>query len=217
MKRPLSFVFLLGLLYSCGTDETVISTDPSAIQLVGFEANGKFGYKDTAGNIIIPAHYEFIYEFDTCLVTGVLDSNGWSIINKKDEIVFTPMLFDNGPDYFEEGLARFVENGKVGFFSSRGAKAVPAKYDFATPFKDGLASVCIGCAQVPLDEERMKIDGGKWGMIDKSGKEVLAFEYDKLLHFDTDSVSIQVGEKWYKMNIKTKEKFEIAGPKAGGY
>lgn len=211
MKRTLSFVFLLGLLYSCGNDEPA-TVDPSTLTLVGFESDGKFGYKDTAGNIIIPAHYEFIYEFDTCLVTGVLDSNGWSIINKKGEIVFTPMIFDNGPDYFEEGVARFLENSKVGFFSSRGEKVIPAKYDFATPFKDGLSSVCIGCAQVPLDEERMKIDGGKWGMIDHAGKEVLGLDYTKLIHFDKDSVTIEVEGKWYKMNIRTKEKYEIKGP-----
>jgi hypothetical protein len=55
-----------------------------------------------------------------------------------------PFIFYNGPDYIEEGLFRFVENGKIGFANIDGQKIIKAKYDFATPFENGLSEFTLG-------------------------------------------------------------------------
>ncbi|MFT4094143.1 MAG: WG repeat-containing protein [Niabella sp.] len=57
-------------------------------------------------------------------------------------------IYDNGPDYLEEGLFRFVENGKIGFANPDGLKIIDAKYDFATPFSNGIAEYYIGGEEI---------------------------------------------------------------------
>jgi len=77
-------------------------------------------------------------------------------------------FFDKGPDYFEEGLARFIENGKIGYMDENLNKIIPAQFDGAGPFNKGKAKVCIGCTKV-TDGEYSKMEGGNWGEIDQKG------------------------------------------------
>ncbi|MCC7303643.1 MAG: WG repeat-containing protein [Bacteroidia bacterium] len=211
MRKIFCPILLLTLLY-CSCETPVQQNEVSGDRKPEvFEKDGKYGFRDSLG-VIIPARYDFAYDFDTSLVTAVTDSSGWSIIDRKGNYLLTPVVYDNGPDYFEEGLARFIDNGKMGFFNTRGQKVIPANWDFATPFKAGLTSVCLGCSQVPIDEEHWKMEGGKWGMMDKTGKMVIPAEYQALLHFDNDSITIQQDGKWYKMHIRKPERIPIKAP-----
>lgn len=66
--------------------------------------------------------------------------NPWRFVGPDRRVLATPYLFDNGPDYFQEGFARIVSpDGKIGFISATGAIVVPPGYDFAYPFCHGLA------------------------------------------------------------------------------
>src|SRR5579872_3744765 len=85
--------------------------------------------------------------------------------------------FDNGPDYFVEGLARTVQNGHVGFVDTHLVPVVAPVWDFAWPFQGGVAKVCMGCVETPAGEHRIRT-GGKWGYIDKHGKVVVPVIYD---------------------------------------
>ena len=76
--------------------------------------------------------------------------------------------FDNGPDYFVEGLARTIRNGKIGFVNAQLDEVIPPVWDFAAPFDHGRAQVCSGCIQEPLGEHSI-MTGGKWGYIDQHG------------------------------------------------
>lgn len=63
-------------------------------------------------------------------------------------MLFYPFIYDNGPDYVEEGLFRYVENHKMGFADLNGQKIIQAKYSFVYPFKDGVAKYFIGGEEV---------------------------------------------------------------------
>lgn len=103
-----------------------------------------YGFK-TAGNIKIKAKYLATYTDKLCHMAIVLDAEkGWICIDKNDQILVVPYLYDNGPDYLEEGLFRIVANNKIGFADSTGKKVIPAQYDFVTPFQDGYAIYYIG-------------------------------------------------------------------------
>jgi hypothetical protein len=110
-----------------------------------------------------------------------------TIVVGKDQLYFVnrqgktaPALrFDNGADYFVEGLARSVKAGKVGFVNSDLVEVIAPVWDFASPFQDGLASVCNGCAPKSDGKEHTIISGGKWGYIDKLGKVVVPVVYDE--------------------------------------
>jgi WG containing repeat len=86
---------------------------------------------------------------------------------------------DNGPDYFEDGLARSRVGGKIGYINRKLNLVIPAKYDGAYPFKDGVAVVCTACTYVSdptaTEGERGWYEGGQWGRIDRRGRVVSPF------------------------------------------
>lgn len=82
------------------------------------------------------------------------DEQGWVYVDEKGKAVLRPFIYDNGPDYFEEGLARFIAKGKMGFHDPSLKIWVPARYDFAFPFVDGKAKVGMGCKFIPHGEHR---------------------------------------------------------------
>ena len=83
---------------------------------------------------------------------------------------------DNGPDYFEDGLARSRVGGKIGYIDRKLNLVIPATYDGAYPFKDGVAVVCTACTYVSdstaTEGERGWYEGGQWGRIDRKGRVV---------------------------------------------
>ena len=98
---------------------------------------------------------------------------------------------DNGPDYFEDGLARSPVDGKVGYVDRKLNLVIPAIYDGAYPFKDGVAVVCTACTYVSdstaTEGERGWYEGGQWGRIDRRGRVISPFrpqEKGKPLEFD---------------------------------
>jgi len=81
------------------------------------------------------------------------------------------LLFDNGPDYFVEGRARTIRDGKVGFVNEGLEVVVPREWDFALPFEGGFARVCTGCSIVREDgDEHGTVQGGSWAVIDREGR-----------------------------------------------
>jgi hypothetical protein len=109
--------------------------------------------------------------------TAVFNDGGWVYRDKTGADIIRPYTFDNGPDYFVEGMARFQRGGKMGFFDVQGNIIIPPAYDFAAPFCGGYSIVCNGCTYVP-DEVHRHLEGGVWGHIDLTGKVVTPFEYD---------------------------------------
>ena len=77
--------------------------------------------------------------------------------------------FDNGADYFKDGLARTVsKNKKIGYFDTNLDIIIKPKYDFAFPFENKKAIVCNGCKKHREGEHSTMI-GGIWGAIDTNG------------------------------------------------
>lgn len=93
-------------------------------------------------------------------------------------------LFDNGADYFSEGLARTIKKNKYGFINKNLDTVIKPEYDFAFPFNDGKAIVCIGCVKNKIGEHTEMIDG-QWGMIDIRGKTIV-----DIIHIRTNLDSI---------------------------
>ena len=102
------------------------------------------GYKSFNGEIVIEAKYQS--GSDTLCGMAIVFTSDFEFIgiDRNDSIVLKPYIYDNGPDYVEEGLFRYIENDKIGFADLNGQKIIPAKYDFATPFSKGLSEYSIG-------------------------------------------------------------------------
>lgn len=101
-------------------------------------------------------------------------------VNAKGRTV--PALpFENGADYFVEGVARTRVGGKIGFVDATLEVVISPQWDFAFPFHRGLAVVCNYCTARPVGEHA-EIQGGLWGYIDRNGDVVVPvmFERDEL-------------------------------------
>jgi hypothetical protein len=90
-----------------------------------------------------------------------------------------PVLwYDNGADYFSEGLARTQHDGKVGFIDRSLSEQIAPTWDFAFPFDGGVALVCQGCRTHPVGEHS-EVRGGAWGYIDRKGVVVVPVRFDR--------------------------------------
>lgn len=167
-----------------------------------------FGFKDADDNILIPPQFEHVmapYEQkifsaddkdNQFLVPVVKKGELWRMM-PDGTLKFRTVFFDNGPDYYEEGLARFIKEDKVGFHDREGNVVIEPNYDFATPFQAGHAYVCNGCYaaypnlptylplstsfyQHPREDMYKSVIGGKWGVIDARGNLITPLIYNSL-------------------------------------
>lgn len=125
-----------------------------------------YGFLDCAGEIAIPAKYQIAYEFTEGGIAAVLDNSGWYYISRTGDFVIRPKIHDNGPDDFSEGLARYVEDGKIGFFDTSGQIVIAAQFEFATRFEDGKAKVGKGC-QFGSYGEHTTVECASWSVVEK--------------------------------------------------
>ncbi|PJZ25768.1 hypothetical protein CH352_01955 [Leptospira hartskeerlii] len=171
------------------------------IQLTAFEEDGVYGYKDQNGKVQISPQYSIAYDFNENGVGFSFSQDGWICIDPQNKVLLNVFTFDNGPDYFSEGLARFVENSKFGFFDASCKKVIPANYDFAFPIREGFSIVCNDCKSVS-DGEHSTIEGGKYGLIDKTGKIVVQLEYDSLSEINPETKTLEGSKGGAKKEIR---------------
>jgi len=168
-------------------------------QLSPFEQDSLWGYKDTHGTVVIEPQYYVAHDFSTHGIAAVADGSGWSYIDVKGNVVIKPYLYDNGPDYFQEGLARFTKDNKFGFFDEKGQVQIKPKFDFALPFFEGLAVVGMDC-QVIQEGEHNVTSGGKWGFINNKGKLVIPLNFDRAESFEKDKARVILNGRWITIN-----------------
>ena len=167
--------------------------------LAWVELNGKYGFIDKSGKVVIPIKYDYAWSFSEGLAWVKLNGK-YGFIDKTDKVVI-PIKYD-GVGRFSEGLTRVKLNGKWGFIDKTGKVVIPIKYDDAWSFSEGLALVDRNNKEGFIDKTDkavipIKYDGawsfseglaevnlnGKCGFIDKSGKVVIPIKYDAAWSF----------------------------------
>lgn len=156
-----------------------------AIGLVLFEdtTSGRIGFRTQAGRIVIPPRYVLADTFSRYGLAPVADSSGWAYIDTTGAVVIRPVVYDSAPDAFEEGLARYAEDGRFGFFDERGQVQIAAQFDFVQPFSEGRAAFCEHCT-LHLEGEHERYAGGQWGFIDRTGAIVIPPQFDLAWSFE---------------------------------
>lgn len=131
--------------------------------LFRFVKDGKAGYIDAAGKVVIdavlPADSNFGGEFHEGLL-AVKEKRGYRYVDRSGTVVFQGdywMAFD-----FSEGLAQAsTDAGKSGFIDRTGRFAVAPEYWRVDPFSEGLARVSVSG------------EFGSTGYIDRTGTFVI--------------------------------------------
>ena len=178
------------LPYSLGNDD-----------LFMFEETGKFGYKNALEIEIVKPVFHFAQEFSKYGIAAVVDDSGWVYITKQGRKTIRPHVVDNGPDYFSYGLARIKSNNKFGYFDEKGNVKIKPNFDYARPFADSMAAVCLGC-QFVRNGEHDEVIGGKWGFINIKGDLLIPFKYDNVSDFKDGKAKVEKNGNFTYINRK---------------
>ncbi len=126
MKR---FIFLMALLtfpiLSFSQGFRVDTTLNEGLR--GFESNGKWGFVDENGKVIIKPQFEAVICFREGLCPVKMNGK-WGFIDKKGRIVITPIY--GFARCFRNGYSIVVNNGKFGAINRKGEVTVPIKFEY---------------------------------------------------------------------------------------
>jgi hypothetical protein len=126
----------------------------------------KYGYVDKADKLILPAIYQYAWDFNDGLALVSIDYKFGYIDTTGKEI--TPLKYSQFSLGFKDDIAIVNLGNKYGLIDKSGKEITPLKYDKIFPFSEGFAQVQ---------------ESGKFGYIDKSGKEITPFKYDQAEKF----------------------------------
>ncbi|MDY2917087.1 MAG: WG repeat-containing protein [Muribaculaceae bacterium] len=124
----------------------------------------------------------------TISATGYNPATLTATISETAPATLTGALTPKPTDHYADDIAHTKEyeyfkdysTGKYGY-KHNGRVVIPAKYDDAYWFSEGLASVKIN---------------GKWGFIDKTDTMVIPAKYDGALYFREGLASVKINGKW---------------------
>ena len=146
-------------------------------------ANGKWGYIDENGTLVIQAMYDEVGNFSEGLANVKVNSK-YGFIAKTGRMVIQPVY--DFADRFSEGLAPFGiyniagKNINCGYIDKTGQKVIQPIYEVACSFAEGMAKVRLN---------------GKWGYIDKTGYLLVQPKYDKIHIFKEGLARVELGGK----------------------
>ena len=181
--------------------------------------NGKWGFKNEKGTVIIEPKYDDIASFTEGLVAVnigkqvLLGSGGkWGFIDKAGNQVID-CLYDEVSNYgFNEGIAFVAIKAehsdidlKWGAIDKTGAEILSFQYDNAFLFSEGVAWVNLGGRY----GDQYYFTGGKWALVDKKGKERIAPKYDDTDAFSEGLAAVKLNGKWGFVNQEGKETIPI--------
>ncbi|MDE7221564.1 MAG: WG repeat-containing protein [Oscillospiraceae bacterium] len=158
--------------------------------------NGKKGYIDKHGNMVIPAEYDMAHDFsEGYAVVGKKNVNGemlYGAIDQKGNVV-VPLIY-HGMTPFCEGMARVYKQdetkstyaNKYGFVDTTGKLVVPMIYASAENYSKGMAVVSV-------DDERFEDFQRRYGCIDKSGNVIIPLDYSTTFEFSDGIAYVCVG------------------------
>ncbi len=135
---------------------------PFSEGLTRVKKDGKWGFIDTTGKVVIPCQYDDAsWSFSEGL-TCVEKDGKYGFIDTTGKVVI-PCQYDDASWSFSEGLARVKKDGKWRYIDTTGKEVIPCQYDNGYSFNKGFVVV---------------VKDMKFGFIDLTGKEVIPCEYD---------------------------------------
>jgi hypothetical protein len=169
------------------------STDLYPIRL-----NGKAGYIDRDGQIVIKPRFMRAWEFAEGLApVQISDKPEFGYINKQGNFVIGP--WRGTASVFSEGLGRISRSSEgQGFIDHTGRTVIKPEFAFAESFSDGMA-------QVILDQCVPKVDCGAIGYIDKSGNVAVRPQFRAANDFHEGRAAVRRGRDEWTFIDKTGE------------
>lgn len=147
--------------YNWGYSEGIIRLD---------NAQGKTGYLDSLGNVIVPFTYDTGYNYSEN-VAWVLKNGKWGAIDSKGKIIL-PFTYLTKGSQFKYGLSIVRQGDFYGAVDKTGKTVIPHRYTMLEQLVSVHDNITEAVFVASLE--------GKYGMLDKSGRIILPMEYDSI-------------------------------------
>ena len=141
--------------------------------------DGKWGYCDFRGNVLIPLIYEHLSSFYEGLALASINAGEYGYIDKTGKVVIAFKY--SKAKFFREGWAPVKLGERYQYIDKKGSIVLEHKYELAWPFKEGLASIRAN---------------GNWGFIDRTGKEICDIKYASANDFSEGLAVVSMGDKY---------------------
>jgi len=168
----------------------------TAMAFIGGKAcvskNGKYGFIDHKGKIVIPFSYDELQEQFAEGLVGAKKGNKWGFISEKDKWVINP-VYDEVVN-FNKGVANVKKNGEWGFIDKTNRNVHPFTLDVAR------SSVDNGWARV---KKR-----GKWGFFNVRTSKTILHVYDTVSPFSGNYAWAVNNPTWMIIDTNGKQVFE---------
>lgn len=160
--------------------------------LFPIEQNGRWGYIDRTGQVVIPPQFQAANEFSEGF--AAVEVNGkWGFIDEEGKLIVEPQF--SGAYQLSEGLARVQVGGdkyglygKWGFIDKAGRFVIEPQYDELSAVGDEAQGFHEGLAMIEVNHHK--------GFIDRTGKVVIPLQFTYGYHFTEGLASVALGEKW---------------------
>lgn len=166
-KAPVMRLVIQFILLTIATCSIVVSqSNQRAPQLRPIQQEGKWGYIDSTGKVVVKPQFAWAEEFSEGLAAFENEDGKHGYVDETGKIVIEPK-FDNWTE-FSEGLAAVSVDFEWGYIDKTGQWAIQPQFAVGRPFSDGLALVAVplnGKVSFPPGPE-------KHVFIDKTGKVV---------------------------------------------
>lgn len=150
--------------------------------LVGVKLDGKYGYIDSKGNMIIEPQFDNIHSFEGEIAAVEIDGK-WGLINTEGEFIYTPncdMIGYLSQDDTQYNVRPACKDKKYALMNERGEWIFEPKYDSCTGVWDGYALV---------------ESNGKYGYIDCDGNLAIDLQFDDADIFMNGLAAVAIGTK----------------------
>ena len=158
----------------------------------------RWGILNSTG-YVVNLRYRAIQPIGSSSVAIFLDGEKCGLINLKGEILL-PAKYDYLENLPNVKLILAQLNGKCGLVDYDGYKLTPLKYSILNA-RDNFIEANIGGEFIPANYMNcVKLNGGKWGILNLRGEETIECKYDSYLSFNDDLARVEINGKWGFIN-----------------
>jgi hypothetical protein len=143
------------------------------------EKDGKTGFRDLDGNIVIEPKFDMAEMFSEELSAVEVDKK-WGYIDTTGNYVLQPKYEYAGS--FHNGLAGFRANDKYGFINRQWQEVIKPQFEWVDEFSE---SLCV-----------VRNDKDKYGYIDTTGKLVVDFKFQYANKFENGRAKVEINNLW---------------------
>lgn len=181
----ISLVSLL-MLSACSVVDGITGNkdDDKIVTLHPVLLNGKWGYINNSGNMVINPDYDEAREFSDGYA-AVRKGTTWGYVSEQTKKLTIPANFSVAGDFSEELAPAQLPGGEYGFINTSGDFVIDPQYDFAGAFSEGLAAVR---------------DDGLWGYVATSGELSIDLKFSDARAFSEELAAVETFEGWVYIN-----------------